>query len=96
VYGGVAFTFMVTIAIAEAAAGPLGDMAENLFEHGVGGRYGLMTHVTGIVFHFDDPLPPPPQIRDVPAFGTWASSVLLWTGTSLAATVLAARRYQER
>jgi hypothetical protein len=96
VYAGVTFTFLVTVGMAETTGGALGEMAEGLFRYGVGGRYGLMTHVTGIVFHFHEPLVPPPQIRDVPAFGTWVSSVLLWTGTALAAAVLAARRHQER
>jgi hypothetical protein len=96
VYAGATFTFFVTIAMADAAGGTLERVADNLFRYGMVGRYGLMTHATGIVFRFNEPLPAAPQVRDVPVFGTWASSVLLWTGTALAATVLAARRYQER
>ncbi|HEY7770327.1 hypothetical protein [Longimicrobium sp.] len=96
VYAGVAFTFVVTIAMAEAAGGTVGHMADELFRYVVVGRYGLMTHATGIVFRFNEPLPAGQAIRDVPVFGAWVSSVLLWTGTGLAATLLAAYRHQER
>ncbi len=96
VYAGVAFTFFVAVSVAESAGGTPGHLANLLFRYGVGGRYGLMTHATGLVFHFDQPRIPGGPPRDVPAFGAWISSVLMWTGTSLAAALLAARRYQER
>jgi hypothetical protein len=96
VYAGVVFAFFVMIAMAESAGGTLEHMADNLFRYIVVGRYGLMTHATGIVFRFNEPLPAGQAIRDVPVFGTWVTSVLLWTGAGVAATVLAARRHQER
>ena len=96
VYAGVSFTFFVTVAMAESAGGTLENVSEGMFRHGVVGPLGLFTHATGIVHHFEQPRPAAPQIRDVPVFGTWVSSVLLSTGTALAAAVLAARRYQER
>jgi hypothetical protein len=96
VYAGVSFTFFVSIAMAESAGGTLENVSQGIFRHGVVGPLGLFTHVTGIVHHFDEPRPADRAIRDIPVFGTWALSVLLWTGTALAAAVLAARRYQER
>jgi hypothetical protein len=96
VYAGVSFTFFVTIAMAESAGGTMEHMSEGLFRHGVAGPYGLFTHVTGIVFHFEQPRPAAGAIRDVPVFGTWAWTTLGWTGAGLVATVLAARRHQER
>ncbi|MBW3655408.1 MAG: hypothetical protein KY444_04830 [Gemmatimonadetes bacterium] len=96
VYAGVVFTFFVTIALAESVGGTLEHMADGLFRYGVAGRHGLFTHVTGIVFRFDEPLPAGGGIRDLPVFGAWAWTALVWTGTGLAAMLLAARRHQER
>lgn len=96
VYAGVSFTFFVTIAMAESVGGTLKHMSDDLFRYGVEGRYGLFTHLTGIVHHFNQPPLAARQIRDMPVFGAWASSALMWTGTALAATLLAARRHQER
>jgi hypothetical protein len=96
VYAAVSFTFFVTIAMAESAGGTMEQMAEGLFQNGVLGRYGLFTHATGIVHYFEQPRPASRPIRDIPVLGAWAWTSLMWTGTALAAMLLAARRHQER
>ncbi|HZG43507.1 MAG TPA: hypothetical protein VEY93_11125 [Longimicrobium sp.] len=96
VYAAVSFTFFVTIAMAASAGGTMEQVSDGLFQHGVVGRYGLFTHLTGIVHFYDQPRPASRPIRDVPVLGAWAWTSLTWTGTALVAVVLAARRHQER
>lgn len=96
VYAAVAFLFFVTMGTAESAGGTLEDVSDLVFRSTVLGRFGLATHVTGILFRFDMPPSPGAPVRDVPHLGAWLSATAVWAGVGLAAMLLAARRYQER
>jgi hypothetical protein len=93
VVAGAAFAFFVTIALLESTGGAAERAADRLFVNLVASPYGIVTEVTGIVHRFDAG---PGVLNDQPNLGAWARATLLWMGGGLAATFLAARRYQER
>ncbi|HEY0025873.1 MAG TPA: hypothetical protein VGB24_23490 [Longimicrobium sp.] len=93
VVAGAGFAFFVAIGLLESTGGAAEHTADSLFVHLVTNPYGIVTEVTGVVHRFDTG---PGVLNDQPNLGAWARATLLWMGAGLAATVLAARRYQER
>lgn len=96
VYAGVAFTLFVTMGVAESVDGTLEHVVNRIFQHAMIGRFGLATQATGMLFRFDRPPVPGSPVRDMPDLGAWLGATAVWGAAGLIATLLAARRYQER
>jgi hypothetical protein len=90
VFAGAWFALMVVMGVADASGGVMDQVVERTGEQVILGRYGLLSHSTGVVGHGQA------NLADQVNVGVWAAATLLWTGTALAGVVLAARRYQER
>lgn len=96
VFAGAWFALMVVMGVADAGGGVMDQMVERVGAHVILGRYGFITHSTGVISWRDGPTDVLDGLPDPADGGTWAVATLLWMGVGLAGVVLAARRYQER
>jgi hypothetical protein len=90
VFAGAWFGVMVVMGMADASGGVMDQVVERVGSQVILGRYGLLTHTTGVISHGQASL-----AGQVNA-GAWAVATLLWTAPALAGVFLAARRHQER
>lgn len=90
VFAGAWFGVMVVMGMADVSGGLVDQVVERAGSQVILGRYGLLTHTTGVISHGQATL-----AGQVNA-GAWAVATLLWTAPALAGVFLAARRYQER
>jgi hypothetical protein len=94
VFAGLWFGLMVVMGVADASGGVMDQAVERVGAQLVLGRYGLITHSTGLVSHWKGGTNN--GVWDQVDGEAWIAATLLWTGTALAGVFLAARRYQER
>jgi hypothetical protein len=87
VFAGAWFGLMVVMGMADVGGGVVEQVVERVGDHVACGRYGFVTHATGVITRGP---------RDQVDGGAWAVATLLWMGLALAGMILAARRYQER
>jgi hypothetical protein len=90
VFAGAWFALMVVMGLADASGGVMDQVVEHVGAQLILGRYGLLTHSTGVMVHG------PPNLADQVNAGVWAVATLIWTAPALAGVILAARRHQER
>ncbi|HEY0025872.1 MAG TPA: hypothetical protein VGB24_23485 [Longimicrobium sp.] len=90
VFAGAWFGVMVVMGMADASGGVMDQVVERVGSQVILGRYGLLTHSTGVMGHGQG------NLADQVNAGAWAVATLLWMALALAGVFLAARRYQER
>jgi hypothetical protein len=96
VFAGTWFALMVLMAVPDALGGGMDRTVEMMLERLANGRYGFLTHATGIIHLFDRPRDMVVNVYDHTDPVAWVLATLLWMAVPLAGAVLAARRYQER
>jgi hypothetical protein len=96
VFAGAWFALMVVMALSDASGGVMEQVVERVGDHVACGRYGFLTHATGVISPGDGRTNGLDGLPDQVDGGAWAAATLLWVGAALAGVILAARRYQER